>query len=171
MMEGLSKLKFLVAVTTPKKSARLIAAAGRHARALDAEVVLLRVIPDPSKVGVIAQLISSGRPQDKANQHIENMVEQLKGMSVKASGEVRMGAVGDTILTFARELKADLIFVGASDPKEKNVFLMRTDPIVDYLVDQSDISLFVIKGIPLDSYTDPEDSDEEESQAPPVEQA
>ena len=82
-----------------------------------------------------------------------------------------MGAVGDTILTFARELKADLIFVGASDPKEKNVFLMRTDPIVDYLVDQSDISLFVIKGIPLDSYTDPEDSDEEESQAPPVEQA
>ncbi|MBK9143906.1 MAG: universal stress protein [Candidatus Melainabacteria bacterium] len=155
-------------MTTPKKSARLIAAAGRHARALEAEVFLLRVVPDPSKVGVIAQLISSGRPQDKARQHIEIMVEQLKSMNVNASGEVRMGAVGDTILTFAREIKADLIIVGASDPKDKNVFLMRTDPIVDYLVDQSDISLFVIKGIPLDSYTDPEDADEEDSQSPPA---
>lgn len=144
---------------------RILSVAGRHAKGLAAEIILLRVIPDPAKVGVIAQLISTDRPHEKASEHIGIMIEQLKGMGVSASGEVRVGAVAETIMSYARQEKVDLLFIGASDPKDKNFFLMKTDPVVSYLVDNSEISLYIVKGVPLDSYSDPEDLDETENQS------
>ncbi len=61
-------MKFMVAFSSPKRSARTVETAAAHAKALDAELILLRVIPDPNKVGVVAQLIATDRPVEKARE-------------------------------------------------------------------------------------------------------
>jgi len=47
-------MKFVVAFSSPKRSAMTVERAAAHAKAMNAEVVLLRIVPDPEKVGVTA---------------------------------------------------------------------------------------------------------------------
>ena len=60
---------------------------------MNAELVLLRIIPDPEKVGVVAQLISSERPADTAQKQIDEVVARLKEQGINASGLVKIGEV------------------------------------------------------------------------------
>jgi len=140
-------LRFVVAFSSPKRSARTVEAAARHAKALGSEVILVRMIPDPEKVGVVAQLISSDRPADKAKSQIDEVVARLKEQGVNASGEVRIGEVAVGIVKAAVELKADLLFVGTTTVSKQSstFFLMKKDPIVHYLVEHSPISLCLIR--------------------------
>ncbi len=140
-------MRFVVAFSSPKRSARTVEAAARHAKALGAEVVLVRMVPDPNKVGVVAQLISSDRPVDKAKSQIDDVVAKLKEQGINATGEVRVGEVAMGIVRAAVELKADLLFVGTTTigAQSPTFFLMKKDPIVHYLVDHSPISLVLIR--------------------------
>jgi hypothetical protein len=79
-------LKIVVAFSSPKRSANTVELAAKHAKAIDAELILLRIIPDPEKVGVVAQLISSERPVDTAQRQIDEVVARLIQQGVKASG-------------------------------------------------------------------------------------
>ncbi len=144
-------MRFVVAFSSPKRSARTVEAAARHAKALDAEIVLVRVIPDPEKVGVVAQLISSDRPADKAKSQIDEVVGKLTQKGVKASGEVRIGEVAVGIVKAAVDLKADLLFVGTTDVNVQPFPLMKKDPIVHYLVNNSPISLFLVRHDPVEA--------------------
>ena len=67
-------MKYAVAFSSPKRSAKTIEVAVQQAKAANAELVLLRLIPDPHKVGIVAQLISSERPVDKARMQIDQIV-------------------------------------------------------------------------------------------------
>lgn len=140
-------MRFVVAFSSPKRSARTVEAAARHAKALGAEVILVRMVPDPNKVGVVAQLISSDRPVDKAKSQIDDVVAKLKEQGINATGEVRVGEVAMGIVRAAVELKADLLFVGTTTigAQSPTFFLMKKDPIVHYLVDHSPISLVLIR--------------------------
>jgi nucleotide-binding universal stress UspA family protein len=140
-------VRFVVAFSSPKRSARTVEAAARHAKALGAEVILVRMVPDPNKVGVVAQLISSDRPVDKAKSQIDDVVAKLKEQGINATGEVRVGEVAMGIVRAAVELKADLLFVGTTTigAQSPTFFLMKKDPIVHYLVDHSPISLVLIR--------------------------
>lgn len=140
-------MRFVVAFSSPKRSARTVEAAARHAKALGAEVVLVRMVPDPNKVGVVAQLISSDRPVDKAKSQIDDVVAKLKEQGINATGEVRVGEVAMGIVRAVVELKADLLFVGTTTigAQSPTFFLMKKDPIVHYLVDHSPISLVLIR--------------------------
>lgn len=140
-------MRFVVAFSSPKRSARTVEAAARHAKALGAEVYLVRMLPDPEKVGVVAQLISSDRPADKAKSQIDQVVAKLTEQGINASGEVRVGEVAPGIVKAAVELKADLLFVGTTTigAQSPTFFLMKKDPIVHYLVDHSPISLCLIR--------------------------
>ncbi|MBX9950376.1 MAG: universal stress protein [Candidatus Obscuribacterales bacterium] len=140
-------MRFVVAFSSPKRSARTVEAAARHAKALGAEVILVRMVPDPNKVGVVAQLISSDRPVDKAKSQIDDVVAKLKEQGIDATGEVRIGEVAMGIVKAAVELKADLLFVGTTTigAQSPTFFLMKKDPIVHYLVDHSPISLVLIR--------------------------
>ncbi len=44
-------MKFAVAFSSPKRSAKTIEIAAAQAKAVNAELVLLRIIPDPEKSG------------------------------------------------------------------------------------------------------------------------
>jgi hypothetical protein len=79
-------MKFVVAFSSPKRSEKTVRLAAAKAKALDAELVLLRILPDPGKVGVVAQLISTDRPMNKVKAQIDKIVEQLKSEGIKASG-------------------------------------------------------------------------------------
>jgi len=137
-------MKFMVAFSSPKRSALTLSVAARQAKAMDAELVLLRIIPDPEKVGVVAQLISSERPIEKAQMQIDETVTRLKSEGVNVSGMVKVGEVAKGIIATAEELKVDMIFVGTAKV-EGQLFLMKKDPIVHYLVDHCPISLCLVR--------------------------
>jgi nucleotide-binding universal stress UspA family protein len=147
-------MKFVVAFSSPKRSAKTVDKAAQHAKALGAEVVLLRIIPDPEKVGVVAQLISTDKPIDKAQQQIDEVVARLKSEGIEASGLVRVGEVTKSILKIAvDELKADMLFVGTANVGGKSFFLLEKDPIVHYLVDNCPLTLVLVRhevGVSLD---------------------
>jgi nucleotide-binding universal stress UspA family protein len=138
-------MKLVVAFSSPKRSAKTVDAAARQAVALNAELVLLRIIPDPQKVGVVAQLISSERPIETAQSQIDEIVAKLKEQGIKASGVVKVGEVAKGIMQGAEELGADLLFLGTTNTAKRPQFLMKKDPIVHYLVDHCPISLCLVR--------------------------
>jgi len=137
-------MKFLVAFSSPKRSAKTVEVAAQYAKALSAEIVLVRVISDPRDVGVVAQLIATDRPADKARSHLAKGVEELEALGIKASGELRIGQVARTILSTAMELGVDMIFLGTVRGGTSFSVTPR-DPVVNYLVENSPISLCIIK--------------------------
>ncbi len=138
-------MKFVVAFSSPKRSAVTVNAAARHAKALGAEVILLRVIPDPQKVGVVAQLISTSRPQEKAQKQVEAVVALLQAQGIQASGIVKEGEVAKTIAETAQSLAADLLFVGTQAPGKGPMFFQKRDPIVSYLIEHAQVSVCLIR--------------------------
>ena len=156
-------MKFVVAFSSPKRSAKTVATAARHARALDAELVILRIVPDPSKVGVIAQLISSGRPEDKARQQVDRVVEKLRAEGLKASGIVKVGEVASDIVQTTKELGADMLFLGTSSCGRSGFFMTKTDPVVRYLVDNAPVTICMVRNDgdgPAYNEVDPGDQDD-----------
>lgn len=138
-------MKYMVAVTSPKKSESVIDIAAAHAQGMGAELVVLRVLPDPKKVGVVAQLISSERPQAKASEHVDLIVSRLKERGIKCSGEIRTGPVAKGIVKAAEEHDVDMLFAGACHPDDKGFILGQTDPIMKYLVDNLPMTLCVVR--------------------------
>ena len=138
-------MKIAVAFSSPKRAARTIDLAAKQALATDSELILLRIIPDPEKVGVVAQLISSGRPQDKAQDQINQSVKDLQARGIKASGIVKVGEVAKSIIKCAIEEKADILYVGTTNVGGKHFFMMKKDPIVHYLVDHCPITLCLVR--------------------------
>ncbi len=162
-------MKLVVAFTSPKRSAKVLAMASKQALALNAELVLLRIMPDPEKVGVIAQLVASDRPNLKANKLVDRVVADLKSKGINASGEIRMGEVAKDLLKVSREIGADLIFLGTIDPKKRKLF-QNLNPIVSYLINTSEIPLCIVPGEEDDpSDTDVDISDELPSDGDPSE--
>lgn len=153
-------MKLVVAFTSPKRSAKVLAMAEKQARALNAEVVLLRIMPDPEKVGVVAQLVASERPNLKANKLVDRVIADLKSRGINASGEIRTGEVAKDLLSVSRELGADLIYLGTIDPKRRT-FFQKLNPIVSYLINNSEIPLCIVPGEVEDlSDSDVDTSDE-----------
>lgn len=138
-------MKFMVAFSSPKRSAKTVAVAAQHAKGLGAELVLMRVVPDAEKVGVVAQLIETDRPHEKAQSQIDQVVEQLTTQGVNATGLVRKGEVAPGIIQAAEELGVSLVFVGTASFQPKPRFFMAKDPIVHYLVDHCPISLVLVR--------------------------
>ncbi len=138
-------MKFMVAFSSPKRSSPVVTVAARHALAVGAELILVRVLPDAEKVGVIAQLIASDRPQGKAQKQIDMMVAKLKEKGINARGELRVGEVAPGIVKAAIELGVNLLFVGTTNLHQKPRFYMSRDPVVHYLVDKCPISLCLVR--------------------------
>jgi nucleotide-binding universal stress UspA family protein len=134
-----------VAFSSPKRSAKTVAVASQYARALNAELVLMRVVPAAEKVGVVAQLIATDRPAEKAQSQIDQVVGQLKSQGITATGVVRIGEVAQGIINAAVEMGANMLFVGTTSFQPKPRFFMAKDPIVHYLVDHCPISLCLIR--------------------------
>jgi nucleotide-binding universal stress UspA family protein len=163
-------VKFVVAFSSPKRSAKTVETAAKHASALGAELVLLRVVPDPEKVGVVAQLISTDRPLDKAKTQVDDVVAQLKNQGVNASGLIKVGEVAKTIVETAKELNAEMLFIGTTDVvKHPSNFFFKHDPIVHYLVDHCGASLVLIRTPDMESNADDEADLAGDSNLPPPE--
>jgi nucleotide-binding universal stress UspA family protein len=145
-------MKIMVAFASPKRSAKVVEAAAKHAVRDDAELVLVRVMPDPEKLGVVAQLVTTQRPQDKAQAQIDQVVANLLQQGVKATGVVKIGAVSKTLCDTAKELNADMLYVGSTTAKAKAFYLTVQDPIVHYLLDNCPVSLCIIRhDVPKDT--------------------
>ena len=165
-------MKFVVAFSSPKRSSKTVDTAAKHAKALGAELVLLRVVPDPEKVGVVAQLISTDRPLDKAKSQVDEVVARLKRQGVDATGIVKVGEVAKSIAETTKQLNADMLFIGTTDVvKHPSNFLFKRDPIVHYLVDHCGASLVLIRTPDMVSIADDEDDLASDANVPPPEVA
>jgi nucleotide-binding universal stress UspA family protein len=139
-------MKFVVAFSSPKRSEKTVRLAAAKAKALDAELVLLRILPDPGKVGVVAQLISTDRPMNKVKAQIDKIVEQLKSEGIKASGVIKVGEVAKGIVAAVKELQADILFVGTSPIGHRHFFAIGTDPIARYIFNHCPTSICFVRG-------------------------
>lgn len=138
-------MKFMVGFSSPKRSARTVQIAAQHARALGAELIILRIVPDPEKVGVVAQLIATDRPGEKAKDQVDECARNLQEQGINARGIVKVGEVSSGIIQVALEESIDLLFVGTANIAKRPFFLMEKDPIVHYLVDRCPIPLFLVR--------------------------
>lgn len=138
-------MKYMVAFSSPKRSAPVLTVAAKHALSSGAELIILRVVPDAEKVGVIAQLIATDRPQEKAQSQVDMVVAKLKEKGVNARGEVRVGEVAKGISAAAVSLGVDILFVGTTNLHSRPRFYMTRDPIVHYLVDNCPVSLCLVR--------------------------
>ncbi len=149
-------MKILVAFSSPKRSYQVVKAAINFAKSNDAELILLRVIPDPQKVGVVAQLIATGRPFEKAQSQINDVVEKLLKLNVKVTGLVKIGEVAKEIIKYCSEIQADYLFLGTAKFSKPGLFFIQRDPIVRYLVDNCPVNLCLIRHEAIDSISDDE---------------
>ncbi|MDR3616780.1 MAG: universal stress protein [Candidatus Obscuribacterales bacterium] len=135
-----------MAFSSPKRSEKTVRMAAAQAKALDAELILLRIVPDPVKVGVVAQLISTDRPYNTATRQVETIVEKLRSEGVNASGMVKIGQVAKGIVSTIKEMQADLLFLGTSGTGTKKLFALAQDPIARYVFDHCPISVCFVRG-------------------------
>lgn len=138
-------MKYLVAFSSPKRSSAVLTVAANHALSNNAELIVLRVIPDAEKVGVIAQLIATDRPQEKAQSQIDMVVGKLREKGINARGELIVGEVAKAISKAAQDMGADILFIGTTNLHQKSRFYMTRDPIVHYLVDNCPVSLCLVR--------------------------
>jgi nucleotide-binding universal stress UspA family protein len=139
-------MKFVVAFSSPKRSEKTVRLAAAQAKALDAELILLRIVPDPAKVGVVAQLISTDRPYNTATRQVDTIVEKLRSEGVNASGLVKVGQVAKGIVSTIKDLHADLLFLGTSGTGTRRLFALGQDPIARYVFDHCPISVCFVRG-------------------------
>lgn len=138
-------MKYMVAFSSPKRSSAVLTVAAQQALANNAELIILRVLPDAEKVGVVAQLIATDKPQETAQQQIDMVVSKLKEKGINARGELRIGEVAPGISKAAVELGANLLFVGTANLHQRPRFYMARDPIVHYLVDRCPVTLCLVR--------------------------
>lgn len=138
-------MKLMVAFSSPKRSAKTVSVAAQYAKATNSELILMRVVPDAEKVGVVAQLIASDRPAEKAKEQVDRVSAQLRDQGINASGVVRVGEVAPGIIKAAEELGVSMVFLGTASFTPKPRFFMVKDPIVQYLVDRCPISLVLVR--------------------------
>lgn len=138
-------MKYLLAFSSPKRSSPVVTVAANQALATGAELIILRVVPDAEKVGIIAQLIATDRPQEKAQSQVDMVVAKLIEKGINARGEVRVGEVAKGISQAAVEMNADVLFVGTTNLHNRARFYMTRDPIVHYLVDNCPVNLCLVR--------------------------
>lgn len=138
-------MKYLVAFSSPKRSSAVLTVSARLAKESGAELTILRVLPDAEKVGIVAQLIATDRPQEKAQRQIDMVVRKLREKGINAKGELRVGEVAPGIARAAAELGANMLFVGTANLHARPRFYMTRDPIVHYLVDHCPVTLCLVR--------------------------
>jgi len=98
-----------------------------YARHTGAKLHVLSIVPDEMfKMTVVAQLIPADYERklvDDATQHLTALVQEQGADGVTLEHAVRLGSIYKEALRFARDVKADLIVVGAHRPEIKDYLL------------------------------------------------
>lgn len=136
-------MRLLVTFISPKRSARTLAVAAEHARALSAEIIVLKVVPDAHKVGVVAELIASDRPTQKATEQVAQAAAQLDRQGIAARGLVRVDEVTEGIVRAAIEWHADAVYVGTF--QNPDTMRLHNDPIARYLIEHCPSNVILVR--------------------------
>jgi Universal stress protein family len=138
-------MKYMVAFCSPKGCQATVLEAARQAREANAELVLVRVIADPKRVGIVAELIATGEPILRAQRQVDDVVANLRSFGVNASGHVRIDDVGPGIIREANELKAEKIFLGAKNFGSKKSIWPWRHPTRTYVLKKSRIPICLVQ--------------------------
>ena len=138
-------MKYMVAFSSPKRCQATVLEAARQAREANAELILVRVIADPKRVGIVAELIATGEPLLKAQRQIDAVVANLRSFGVNASGYVRIDDVGPGIVRASQEMNAEKIFLGAKNFGSRKAFFGWRNPIRTYVLKKSRIPICLVQ--------------------------
>lgn len=136
-------MRFLVTFISPKRSARTLQVASEHARATGAEIIVLKVVPDAHKVGVIAELIATDRPVQKATEQVTAVTTALTARGIASRGVVRVDEVAEGIVRSALEWQADAVYVGTFWSPQHYAFI--EDPIVRHVLDHCAANVVLVR--------------------------
>jgi nucleotide-binding universal stress UspA family protein len=156
-------MRLLVTFISPKRSARTLQVAAEHALALGAEIIVLKVVPDAHKVGVVAELIASDRPTQKATQQVAKAAHELDRQGIAARGVVLVDDVTEGILRASIEWHADAVYVGTH--QSPDTLRLQNDPIARFLIDRCPANVILVRQV------DPGGDDQMRVPVPPLSSA
>lgn len=102
--------RLLVALDLSPPGEAKLAVVEEHARALDAEVLLLHVLPEKAAA-------EDGRvsPEEaRARAYLDSVVIRLRLQKLRAWSVIRVGPVAETVLAAAQEFEPDVLVLGSS---------------------------------------------------------
>jgi nucleotide-binding universal stress UspA family protein len=106
----MSPKRLLVAMDLSPPGEAKLAVVEEHARALNAEVLLLHVLPEKA-----APEDGTVSPEEaRARAYLDSVVVRLRLQGLRAWSLVRVGPVAPTILAAAREFEPDVLVIGSS---------------------------------------------------------
>lgn len=135
--------KLLVAVADRESSRKAIQTASTYARALNAELILVNVLGDPHRVGVVAQLIESDLPVIEAKLWLKETIDSLSALGVTSSFLLLRGEVGAVIVREAVEQAAQLVFLSTTVKHES--FEIEHDPIAHYVIEHCPTDVYLVR--------------------------
>lgn len=148
-------MHYVVAFAGAEESQGTLAVAVQLAAASQAYITILKVLPDPRAVGVVAELIATDEPFIVAQDELKVVVEELMHNDIDASGVVRSAdEVGKGIVSAAVELAADMVFLGTRDVTKRAGSIMDNDPIAHYVVNHCPAHVVLVRSrSSVDSFT------------------
>ena len=104
---------------------------------------------------MIAELIASEKPVDKAGQQVNQVVAQLTSKGLTARGLVTVDEVARGIVKAAVDENVDILFAGTVG-KPGHMRIFASDPIVNFLVENCPTSLCLVRQDEIASSEDDE---------------
>jgi nucleotide-binding universal stress UspA family protein len=135
--------KLLVAVADRESSHKAIQTASSYARALNAELILVNVLGDPHRVGVVAELIESDLPVIEAKTWLKETIDSLAAVGVTSSFLLLRGEVGAVIVREAVEQAAQVVFLSTTLKHEG--FEIEHDPIAHYVIEHCPTDVYLVR--------------------------
>lgn len=139
--------RVLIPLDGSPRAERILAHVREHLRRVDAEVLLLRVVPDP--VG------RAGDPRilEEANQYLDGIEGRLAGEGLQVSALVWIGAPAPTILDVARRERATLIALTTHGRTGLPRWIFGS--VAEEVARSASIPVLVVRSFPSESLREP----------------
>ena len=146
IMKAPTKMHFLVAFANAEESRETVSVAVQLAAATQSSLTLLKVIPNPHSVGVVAELIATDEPFLLAHDELQSVVHELMHEDIDAKAEVRSAdEVGKGIVSAAIDLAADLVFLGTRNLNKPLGLPLDNDPVAHYVVNHCPANIVLVR--------------------------
>lgn len=142
--------RFLICTAGP--DATVVEVGGRLAKALNAQVALLHVLPITVAMyltiedDVQVPLSALAEENVVRARQLQELVQRLRDLSVQGEVIVHRGYLPDTIFDVAQEVKVDLIVVGSQAHEDRSRFLLGS--VTDRVVKFAHHSVLVVRTRP-----------------------
>jgi nucleotide-binding universal stress UspA family protein len=135
--------KILVAIDGSQITGKVLSAAADIANHYSSDLHLIYVIEQGWPEGDVTRELVISELEEEAGELVSGFEQDLTILGTSATVHLRRGHPGETILTLANELKADLVILGSVGKSQ--ISRMLSGSVSTFVVTHSPIATLVIK--------------------------